>query len=92
MLKQGSLFTAGWQTGVTTEMQIFPFLVIAVPQKLILAGTTLEYCVTSLSFLGNLLISAKIKCIILAEITYLISELRHYGLVTALRPNYSIMT
>ena len=73
-------------------MQIFPFLAIAVPQKLILAGTTLEYCVTSLSFLGNLLISAKIKCIILAEITYLISELRHYGLVTALRPNYSITT
>ncbi|GET63364.1 hypothetical protein GLOIN_2v1724449 [Rhizophagus irregularis DAOM 181602=DAOM 197198] len=71
---------------------IFPFLAIAVPQKLILAGTTLEFCVTTLSFLGYLLISAKIKCIILAEITYVISELRHYGLVTALRPNYSITT
>ncbi|POG74830.1 hypothetical protein GLOIN_2v1571879, partial [Rhizophagus irregularis DAOM 181602=DAOM 197198] len=69
-------------------MQNFFFLAIAIPQKLILVGTTLEFCVTSLSFLGYLLISAKIKCIILAEITYLISELCHYGLVTALRPNY----
>ncbi|GET62691.1 hypothetical protein GLOIN_2v1538347 [Rhizophagus irregularis DAOM 181602=DAOM 197198] len=73
-------------------MQIFPFLAIAVLQKLILVGTTLEFCVTTLFFLGYLLISAKIKCIILAEIIYVISELRHYGLVTALRPNYSITT
>ncbi|POG70588.1 hypothetical protein GLOIN_2v1614928, partial [Rhizophagus irregularis DAOM 181602=DAOM 197198] len=68
------------------------FLAIAIPQKLILVGTILEFCVTTLSFLGYLLISAKIKCIILAEITYVISELRHYGLVMALRPNYSITT
>ena len=60
-----------------TEMQIFPFLAIAIPQKLILVGTALEFCVTSLSFLGYLLISAKIKCIIPAEITYLF---QNYGI------------
>jgi hypothetical protein len=43
--------------------------------KLILVGTTLESCVISFFFLENLIISAEIKFIILAEITYLILKL-----------------
>jgi hypothetical protein len=78
------IYNSGRKSSFQTDMQIFPFWVIAVPQKLILVGTTLESCVNSLSFLGNFIIPAEIKCIILAEITYLISELWHYGLITAL--------
>ncbi|GET54797.1 hypothetical protein GLOIN_2v1538347 [Rhizophagus irregularis DAOM 181602=DAOM 197198] len=66
-------------------MQIFPFLAIAVPQKLILAGTTLEFCVTTLSFLGYLLISAKI--VHNSGRNYI----RNFG-ITALRISYGIKT